>query len=183
MLLQGADINFEHCAGTPLTRAARRGHLECVQFLLDKGVDINLSGKFNCQTCTALHAAASNGHYSIAKLLIDYGANVNATRDQGSTPLHDAAKFGHPDIAELLLQQGAEKNLSTSRGKTALYLAVSEGILDGLRWVLEAVIEYYHYRGFCYNDDFFPEDAVEYLLTNEKQFWNTHMDMSSFGTD
>ncbi|PSN48140.1 hypothetical protein C0J52_23768 [Blattella germanica] len=70
MLLQGADINFEHCAGTPLTRAARRGHLECVQFLLDKGVDINLSGKFNCQTCTALHAAASNGHYSIAKLLI-----------------------------------------------------------------------------------------------------------------
>ncbi|PSN31977.1 hypothetical protein C0J52_25880, partial [Blattella germanica] len=99
----------------------------------------------------------------------DHGANINATRDQGSTPLHDAAKFGHPDIAELLLQQGAEKNLTTSRGKTALYLAVSEGIFDGLRWVLEAVIEYYHYRGYCYNDDFFPEDVVEYLLTNEKQ--------------
>ena len=51
-----------------------------------------------------------------------------------------------------------------SRGKTPLFLAVSEGKLDGLRWVLEAIIEYYHYRGYHYNKSFFPEDAVNYLL-------------------
>ena len=70
MLKEGADVNFQHCAGSPLTRAARRGHVECVQALLDHAADINMSGNFNCQTCTALHAAASNGHYEVAQLLL-----------------------------------------------------------------------------------------------------------------
>ena len=70
MLEQGANVNFQHCAGSPLTRAARRGHLSCVQILLEHGADVNMSGNFNCQTCTALHAAASNGHYEVAQLLL-----------------------------------------------------------------------------------------------------------------
>ena len=105
--------------------------------------------------------------YNPHTIAADHGADVHAKRDQGSTPLHDAAKFGHPDIAELLLQHGAQINLRNSRGKTPIYLAASEGMLDGLRWVLEAVIEYYHYKGYHYNDSFFPRKAVEHLLDNQ----------------
>ena len=69
-LEQGASVNFQHCAGTPLIRAARRGHLACVEALLNHGADVNTSGNFNCETCTALHAVATNGHYQIAQLLL-----------------------------------------------------------------------------------------------------------------
>ena len=55
------------------------------------------------------------------------------------------------------------------RGKTPLLLAVSEGKLDGLRWVLEAVVEYYQNGGYQYNKSFFPQKVVNYLRDRKDQ--------------
>ena len=43
----GADVNKKDYFGTTsLARAARAGHEECVEFLLRKGTDVNITERF-----------------------------------------------------------------------------------------------------------------------------------------
>ncbi|RPB22045.1 ankyrin, partial [Terfezia boudieri ATCC MYA-4762] len=61
---------------TALHIAAKKGHLEVVKVLLDKGATINAMTHVNR---TALHMAAENGHLEVVKVLLDKGATINAT--------------------------------------------------------------------------------------------------------
>ncbi|XP_069672142.1 ankyrin-1-like isoform X2 [Periplaneta americana] len=158
----GADVNFQHSSGTPLGRAARRGHVECVRRLLAHNADVGMKGRFNCKSCTPLCAAARNGHLEVMRTLLRSGA------DPKDGALLDAAEYGQLDAVILLLQEGAEVNSRTARGETPLMLAVQKGRLDHIRWVLEGVVDYYYYRGYCYNAVHYPYDAVEFLLNEHK---------------
>ncbi len=80
--------------------AARNGHTEVVEYLLDHGATIDAKGVFGA---TGLHWAAINGHRKTVELLISHGASLTI-RDQrfDGTP-HDWANEGeHVEIAELL---------------------------------------------------------------------------------
>ena len=67
---------------TALHRAVAGGHQEIVEFLLNKGADVNAQDR---EGRTPLHYASERGHKDVAKLLIDKGADVNAKNNEGQT--------------------------------------------------------------------------------------------------
>ena len=62
---------------TYLIGAAVRGRVETVRFLLEKGADPNLAGKF--AGLTALLAATQRGDADIVDLLLQHGADFSAS--------------------------------------------------------------------------------------------------------
>ena len=72
---------------SPLHCAAEEGHVEIVNLLLEKGVDVDIG---------------ANG-----VLITDDGASARV-RCSGGTPLHCAAKRGQVEVAKILLARGAD---------------------------------------------------------------------------
>jgi cytohesin len=77
---------------TPLHVAARKGHADILQLLLNHGASVNAEDDFGN---TPLPRATSGGHDDIVQLLLNNGADVNAVDDNDVTPLHEAAFRGH----------------------------------------------------------------------------------------
>ena len=57
--------------------AAKKGNVESVEFLINKGIPINEL----CQGETALYMAVENENISVVKKLIELGADVNVKTD------------------------------------------------------------------------------------------------------
>jgi len=110
-------------------QAARRDSPDIVQFLLDRGVDVNLP---DCSGQTALHCAAGYGQKGVVNLLLQRGAKVSFSDIDGRTALHHAAGGGHTKILELLLdtierRDGTTELAKDSDGQTALHFAAKRG--------------------------------------------------------
>lgn len=102
--LQGAwDWDQRNRAGhTGLYLASRFGHYQIVKFLVDKGVDINVS----CGTYgSPLQAACFAGHFEIARLLLELKANPKI-KGKFTDALEAALTGDHEDICKLLLVSG-----------------------------------------------------------------------------
>eukprot|EP00607_Mallomonas_marina_P008681 CAMPEP_0182423052 /NCGR_PEP_ID=MMETSP1167-20130531/8951_1 /TAXON_ID=2988 /ORGANISM="Mallomonas Sp, Strain CCMP3275" /LENGTH=428 /DNA_ID=CAMNT_0024601669 /DNA_START=1 /DNA_END=1287 /DNA_ORIENTATION=+ len=122
MIEEGVDV--DSTAGdwnnwTPLIRASRSGQAEVVQYLLDKGADVNM---MNENKHTALQWAAWNNHVRVAVILLDRGAIINLANENGWTPLICAAWNGNLEMSVLLLDRGAAHgiNITDQEGKNAL---------------------------------------------------------------
>jgi ankyrin repeat protein len=106
-----------------LLAAARKGNIEAVKSLLDKGVDVNSKSEYGA---TALSFACDKGHVAVVKLLLERGADANV-RDTfyGATPMTWASMKGHAEIVSLLLDKGAGSkedvlSMGVQGGKPAL---------------------------------------------------------------
>ncbi|MDX1494009.1 MAG: ankyrin repeat domain-containing protein [Longimicrobiales bacterium] len=111
---------------TPLLHAARQGHTESIEKLLDLGADIDQIG--GGDGTSALLIASINGQFDAAMLLLERGADPNlAAEANGVTPLFAAInsewqprtrypqpqeraqqKYGYLEVAEALLAAGAD---------------------------------------------------------------------------
>ncbi len=123
---EGKHKGYQH---TPLTVAARRGHLEIIQELLRYIVDRE---KYNShwgsswdaqeermrqrsdddppkRTWSALMHACCKGHEKIVQLLLHAGAKANIA-GYNYTPLMLAAANGHLEIVQILLHANADPN-------------------------------------------------------------------------
>jgi hypothetical protein len=107
----GSDVNqgkYEILDDNPLVRAASKGHLEVVRWLLDHGATMKLYKGEN----TALCEAIQDGHLEVVKLLVERGADPNAywyhERGEPFSPLKMALTWGHehPEVANLLRSLG-----------------------------------------------------------------------------
>lgn len=90
---------------SPLWLAARRGHREIVEILLDYGADIEIRSPVGL---TPLMIAAREGQCEIMKLLLSRGANHAAQTRDHSTPLLWALRAGMVDAVKILIAHGAQ---------------------------------------------------------------------------
>jgi uncharacterized protein len=102
--------------------AAAFGHLGVVQYLLEKGVNVNAAAT-NGTGYTALTGAVTGGHKDVVALLLKNGADPNYRYGPGYTPLLAAAANGHMEIVKTLLEYGADAAAKTNDGKTAAAIA------------------------------------------------------------
>lgn len=79
------DLNIADNAGnTPLQIAALQGHVEIVEFLLEKHCEVNTR---NIEKDTPLIDAVENGHVEVVKLLLDHGADPKWGNSRGQKPI------------------------------------------------------------------------------------------------
>ncbi|HWI47026.1 MAG TPA: ankyrin repeat domain-containing protein [Rummeliibacillus sp.] len=120
---------------TALGLASYLGYKDIVEYLIDKGADLNSTSK-NSMKVMPLHSAVATKKVGIAELLLKNGAKVNATQDSGWTPLHEATLHGQIEMIQLLIRYGADPTIKKDDGETALDVALrnnNENVADLLR--------------------------------------------------
>ncbi|XP_066023841.1 ankyrin-2-like isoform X3 [Pocillopora verrucosa] len=152
---------------TPLMVAAFIGKLHAVKWFLEKGATVacedkggwnvlhfaaesgdtdiisllhthlsNIESKTG-QGLTPLMVAAFTGKLRAVKWLLEKGATVACEDKRGWSPLHHAAKGGDPDTIDLILTHLPDVDSKTADGETPLIIAVSDGELQGVKYLLE----------------------------------------------
>jgi ankyrin repeat protein len=128
------DINIKDSRGrTPLFYAVDGNSDACVEFLLNRGADVNIK---TVTQRTFLHAAAVNNNIQCLPRLLAmmHHDAVNSTDTNGWAPLHDAARRGHVSIIWPLLNARAAINKGDAlRGDTPMHYAASFGYVDVIR--------------------------------------------------
>ncbi|XP_053556313.1 ankyrin repeat domain-containing protein 53 [Bombina bombina] len=81
--------------------------LDCVQYLLQQGGDVNVYNKNNV---TPLHQAASEGLYDCLVALVQAGADVHAKDSQGYEPIDLCKIWGHRSCVRYLRNAMWKKN-------------------------------------------------------------------------
>ncbi|MFZ2959557.1 MAG: ankyrin repeat domain-containing protein [Candidatus Ozemobacteraceae bacterium] len=137
LLENGADVNAKkdgrECCGTPLHKAAKTGTPDIVDYLIQKGAQVNaIDGRGQTplfQTTTRI--SDSSKDIEVAELLIKKGANVNAKDGEGYTALHLTAQAPHTGVGrklcQLFVKSGANVNAKGNDGETALTIAKNSG--------------------------------------------------------
>jgi ankyrin repeat protein len=112
-----------------LADAARRGKVDIIRLLLDRGVKVNK--RSGPESTTALLQAARFGKLDAVTLLLDRGADINQYDRGGRTALYHSVDQRHLEVTTLLVTRGADKEVGTEFRETPLLRAVSifrEGI-------------------------------------------------------
>jgi ankyrin repeat protein/energy-coupling factor transporter ATP-binding protein EcfA2 len=110
-----------------LTEAAVNGFTYVTAFILDTGVDINISlrsTRYSHQQYALVHIASENGHISLLEFLLEKGADANTYIWDNSTPLHLACRQGNKECVVALLRISASTDRSNKKGDTPLHEAV-----------------------------------------------------------
>lgn len=130
--------------GTPLLIAARRGHLDVVEYLVDNcGASVEASGSvhFDGETIEGappLWAASAAGHLAVVRSLLRRGASVNRTTRTNSTPLRAACFDGHLDVVRYLVgEHKADLEVANRHGHTCLMISCYKGHREIARYLLE----------------------------------------------
>lgn len=126
-----ADINRgdERTGFNPLMWATQNDQSACVEYLLQRGADVNVA----CDDgWTALFDAANSGALGPAQKLVAAGIDVNAQRRSGATPLFIACMYNAEDnstieLVRLLLEAKAMPDGNAGVGKIPLHKAAENG--------------------------------------------------------
>lgn len=136
LLKKGAEVKAVGAHGeTALGSAAREGHTEIVELLLDAGADLRAtSDKYYGKT--ALIGAADKGHLEIVQLLLKRVSQDN-WKEAGLNPaLWAAVRKGHLEIVKVLLEKDPDNN-AKHRCDTGLTVAAETGQLDVVKLLLD----------------------------------------------
>ncbi|KAJ8116082.1 hypothetical protein OPT61_g2411 [Boeremia exigua] len=135
-----------------LCLAAEKGHIEIVQLLINKGVNVKYqspnicNGDVEYNSTFALEAASEGGQEEVVQLLLNKGANVNAQSTHWSinqeqfyysNALYAASEGGYERIVKQLLDHGADLMQGGYYGN-ALQAAAAGGHEQTVKLLLDA---------------------------------------------
>lgn len=119
---------------TPVRHAAKHGHVKCIKYLIEHGLDVN---ETNGAVNFPLHLAAKNGDLECIKCLLNHGADLNAIDYLYNTSLHITAKEGHLDCLRYLIEQGADVNSQCIKiydhNSDTIYITTNEKCIDFIK--------------------------------------------------
>lgn len=114
----GINTNAYTSDGVPfLCIAVRNDCEEMVNWLLDRGADLNIISKD--RGYSPVMDAVWRKNYPLTKLFVEKGANLNLISSDGQPILVLAVGNGNAKIVELLLEHGADADLCDSMGMSA----------------------------------------------------------------
>jgi hypothetical protein len=99
LVREGAEISFPE-TDNPLLQAACKGKIEAMQWLLDRGSNIDRqdnTGKWTPLICTAYY-----GHVEATRFLLERGARRDLVNYKNQTALACAREQQKPDVAHVL---------------------------------------------------------------------------------
>ncbi len=114
----------------PLRLAAREGQVAAVQYLLDRGANVDARETTRLRWA-ALQHAVYKGHLPVVQLLVEGGANVHALKE---CALRLAARRGDLVMIKYLIDHGANVH---AQEEAALCWAAYEGHLPVVRYLVE----------------------------------------------
>ncbi|KAL8824082.1 MAG: hypothetical protein Q9191_005313 [Dirinaria sp. TL-2023a] len=117
------DVNKRNYWCTPLTEAARDGHVAAVEALLDHGADTELQEGFDKASGTPLNRAIDHGYTKVVRLLLERGADPTVLDIYNRTTVHSAAVNGQDDVLRVLFgnSTGVDINAQGTNGRTAMH--------------------------------------------------------------
>lgn len=131
----GIALGLHRAAQQALITAAKSGHIEVCEFLLNMmEVQVNKQDDFSGHT--ALTAASLAGHRDVCALLMRRGASALVRSNAGEPPLCCAVREGHWAVTELLLCHARALEQADALGRSPLMLAAAEGHLGVLELLL-----------------------------------------------
>ena len=123
----------EICHGYPLHSACSDGDLSIVQYLIEKGANIEAEDD---NRKTPLHFACWKGHLPIVQYLIEKGANIEAITHIQQTPLHESCYYGHLPIVQYLIEKGANIEAKDKHQETPLHIASKNSKTDVVKYLV-----------------------------------------------
>ena len=123
------------------------GNLELVEWLLERGVDVNAKddeGKtvlyqvieFDGDLCPDKQKIRHKR--KLVRLLVEHGANANIKENwRGHSALHEVVRNNDEDIAKLLIEHGADVKSTDNNGVSILHDAALNGNLKMVRLLVE----------------------------------------------
>lgn len=147
LVKKGANLNHRNLRGVHLLHniASRGTAIENAEFLLDKGVDINVRDDFG--RTPLFFTTWSQEPEAMSKFLILSGADVNpdncmdektcACYPDYSTPLHAAARHKQFGLTKTLVMNGAKVNVYNAEGQTPLHCAIQSGDPEIVQYLID----------------------------------------------
>ena len=107
--------------------------MNIVQFLIEKGSDLNASIDYYCYT--SIHIATKVGSPDIVALLVQNGASVDPPKVQEVLLMEWALNFKNAEVIETLLKADANINSRNDDGGMPIHIAASLGYLDCVKLI------------------------------------------------
>jgi len=125
LMAKGAELKVPSSHSPLIHRATLSPGVDALQYLLDRGFDINEIGKGGR---TPLIMAVDFGNIEVARALIRRGADIHLATDDGILPMQIAVKKGSADLIDLFIAQKPDLNAVDGRtGKSMLHEAALRG--------------------------------------------------------
>jgi len=135
LINKGIELDRDIGTLQPLELAVSKHNIEIVNYLLEKGANVNLQSKYDR---TALFSAAALGYLDIAKILIKYNADPNIVDKYNVSPLIIAAEKHHTSMIKYLVNETyADININPKYNDTVLNYAIKNVDLDLIKFLLD----------------------------------------------